>query len=233
MGPPHPYPPIPRCPPIPSATIPSPQAIALSSPGASPSSGEWWLGSTPESPSLGSYIVPEESEATKSYQDYFNLPVDMGEGPSGVKGGSVDRETNGNEYEGMKEHGVHRLGCGMVSMLIPTYQSECTPKWIRWVSLHLAYHRPGSLTIATVVPWSPVTNRRSPLVSCSPLRFYNLVMPTPAIPIGRRFAFRRFKHVATRRPHPRHRTSPVWFRRSSRRRIAAPGIHRQVGRPVA
>ena len=32
------------------------------------------------------------------------------------------------------------LGVGMVSMLIPMYQSECSPKWIRSVSLHLACH---------------------------------------------------------------------------------------------
>ena len=31
-------------------------------------------------------------------------------------------------------------GVGMVSMLIPMYQSECSPKWIRYVSLHLACH---------------------------------------------------------------------------------------------
>ena len=32
------------------------------------------------------------------------------------------------------------LGVGMVSMLIPMYQSECSPKWIRSVSLHFACH---------------------------------------------------------------------------------------------
>lgn len=88
---------------MPSASIPSPQAIALSSPGAGPSSGKRWLGSAPASPSLTSYIAPEELEATKSYRDYFDLPVDVEEGPSGVGSGSVDKETNGDEYEGMKE----------------------------------------------------------------------------------------------------------------------------------
>ena len=90
---------------MPSTTIPSPQAIALSSPGAGPSSGKRRSGSTPSSPSLASYIAPEELEvtSTKLYQDYFDLPVDVGEGPSGVGSGGVDRETNDDEYEGMKE----------------------------------------------------------------------------------------------------------------------------------
>jgi len=90
---------------MPSATIPSPQAIALSSPGAGPSSGKRWLGSAPASPSLASYIAPEELEvtSTKMYQDYFDLPVDVGEGPSGVGNGGVDKETSHDEYEGMKE----------------------------------------------------------------------------------------------------------------------------------
>ena len=39
----------------------------------------------------------------KSYQDYFDLPVDVGEGPSGVGSGGVDKETNDAAYEGMKE----------------------------------------------------------------------------------------------------------------------------------
>ena len=100
-----PFPLIPRRPPMPSTTIPSPQAIALSSPGAGPSSGKRRSGSTPSSPSLASYIAPEELEvtSTKLYQDYFDLPVDVGEGSSGVGSGGVDRETNDDEYEGMKE----------------------------------------------------------------------------------------------------------------------------------
>ena len=104
-GPPLPYPLVPRRPPMPSATIPSPQAIALSSPGAGPSSGKRWTGSAPASPSLASYIAPEELEATSTrlYQDYFDLPVDVEEGPSGVGSGGVDKETNDKEYEGMKE----------------------------------------------------------------------------------------------------------------------------------
>jgi E3 ubiquitin-protein ligase MARCH6 len=104
-SPPLPYPLIPRRPPMPSATIPSPQAIALSSPGAGPSSGKRWLGSAPESPSLASYIAPEELEisSSKLYRDYFDLPTDVKEGPSGFGSGSVDKETNHDEYEGMKE----------------------------------------------------------------------------------------------------------------------------------
>jgi E3 ubiquitin-protein ligase MARCH6 len=90
---------------MPSATIPSPQAIALSSPGAGPSSGKRWLGSAPASPSLASYLAPEELEvsSTKLYKGYFDLPVDVEEGPSGVGSGGVDKETNRDEYEGMKE----------------------------------------------------------------------------------------------------------------------------------
>ena len=90
---------------MPSTTIPSPQAIALSSPGAGPSSGKRWLGSAPASPSLTSYIAPEELEvsSTKFYRDYFDLPVDIGEGASGLGSGGVDKETNRDEYEGMKE----------------------------------------------------------------------------------------------------------------------------------
>ena len=104
-NPPLPYPLIPRRPPMPSTTIPSPQAIALSSPGAGPSSGKRWLGSAPASPGLASYLAPEELEisSTKLYQGYFDLPVDVEEGPSGVGSGGVDKETNRDEYEGMKE----------------------------------------------------------------------------------------------------------------------------------
>lgn len=89
---------------MPSTTIPSPQAIALSSPGAGPSSGKRWLGSAPASPSLASYIAPEELEVAskKLYQGYFDLPVDVEEGPSGVGSGGVDKETSRDEYEGMK-----------------------------------------------------------------------------------------------------------------------------------
>jgi len=85
-GPPLPYSLIPRRTLMPSPTIPSPQAIALSLPGAGPSSGKRWLGSAPVSPSLASYITPEELEvtSTKMYRDYFSLPVDVGEGPSGI-----------------------------------------------------------------------------------------------------------------------------------------------------
>lgn len=104
-GPPLPFPLIPRRPPMPSATIPSPQAIALSSPGAGPSSGKRWFGSAPESPGLASYIAPEELEvtSTKLYQDYFDLPVDVEEGPSGLGSGSVDRPTDRDGYERMKQ----------------------------------------------------------------------------------------------------------------------------------
>ena len=104
-SPPLPYPLIPRRPPMPSATIPSPQAIALSSPGAGPSSGKRWLGSAPASPSLTSYFAPEELEvsSTKLYQDYFNLPLDIEEGPSGVGNSGVDKGTNHDEHEGTKK----------------------------------------------------------------------------------------------------------------------------------
>ena len=90
---------------MPSTTIPSPQAIALSSPGAGPSSGKRWLGSAPASPSLASYNAPEEMEVSskKLYQGYFDLHVDVEEGPSGVGSGGVDKETNRDEYEGMKD----------------------------------------------------------------------------------------------------------------------------------
>lgn len=100
-GPPLPYPLVPRRPPMPSTTIPSPRTIALSSPGAGPSSGKRWSGSAPASPSLASYIAPEELEATstKLYQDYFDLPVDIEEGPSGLGSGSVDGATNHDGYE--------------------------------------------------------------------------------------------------------------------------------------
>ena len=37
------------------------------------------------------------------------------------------------------------LGVGMVSMLIPMYQSECSPKWIRSVSLHFSSRLPPLL----------------------------------------------------------------------------------------
>jgi len=58
------------------------------------------LGSAPESPSLASYIAPEELEVTASrlYQDYFDLPVDVDEGPSSVDGG-MDHDG----YEVMRE----------------------------------------------------------------------------------------------------------------------------------
>ena len=90
---------------MPLTTLPSPQAIGLSSPGAGPSSGKRWLGSPPASPSLASYIAPEElkDSSAKLYQGYFDLPVDVEEGPSGAGSGGVDKETNRNEYEGMKE----------------------------------------------------------------------------------------------------------------------------------
>ena len=108
-GPPLPYPLIPRRPPMPSATIPSPQAIALSSPGAGPSSGKRWLGSAPESPGLASYIAPEELEDTsrRMYQDYFDLPVDVEEGPSDPGDGSVDGVVNYDMYERMKKLEEH------------------------------------------------------------------------------------------------------------------------------
>jgi E3 ubiquitin-protein ligase MARCH6 len=63
------------------------------------------LGSAPASPSLASYLAPEELEvsSTKLYKGYFDLPVDVEEGPSGVGSGGVDKETNRDEYEGMKE----------------------------------------------------------------------------------------------------------------------------------
>jgi E3 ubiquitin-protein ligase MARCH6 len=63
------------------------------------------MGSAPASPSLASYIAPEELEATSTrlYQDYFDLPVGVEEGPSGIGSGGVDKETNGDEYEGLKE----------------------------------------------------------------------------------------------------------------------------------
>jgi len=104
-GPPLPYPLIPRRPPMPSATLPSPQAIALSSPGAGPSSSKRRSGSAPASPSLTSYIAPEElgAASTRTFQDYFGLPVDAEEGPSGTGSGGVDQETNGDEYEGKME----------------------------------------------------------------------------------------------------------------------------------
>jgi len=64
------------------------------------------------------------------------------------------------------------LGVGMVSMLIPMYQSECSPKWIRSVFLHSALSRLSSITDPrdhpTAVPSSPVTNGRSLLASSSP-----------------------------------------------------------------
>ena len=103
-GPPLPYPLIPRRPPMPSA-IPSPQAIALSSPGAGPSSGKKRSGSAPPSPSLTSYIAPEELEVTSTrlHQDNPGLPLNAEEGPSGVGSGGVDKETNDDGYEGMKE----------------------------------------------------------------------------------------------------------------------------------
>lgn len=110
-GPPLPYPLVPRRPPMPSASIPSPQAIALSSPGAGPSSGKRWLGSAPASPSLASYTAPEELEATSTrlYRDYFDLPV---EGPGGLGSGSVDKTTNDDEYEKMEEpQGDERGDC--------------------------------------------------------------------------------------------------------------------------
>ena len=90
---------------MPSATVPSPQAIALSSPGAGPSSGKRRLGSAPVSPSHASYIAPEELEvsSTKLYQNYPDLPADAEEGSSGFGSGSVDKETNNEEYEGLKE----------------------------------------------------------------------------------------------------------------------------------
>ena len=43
-------------------------------------------------------------------------------------------------------------GVGMVSMLVPMYQSECSPKWIRSVSLHFRLSRLSwsrSLTLAS------------------------------------------------------------------------------------
>jgi len=103
-GPPLPYPLIPRRPPMPSSTMPSPQAIALSSPGAGPSSGKRMSGSAPASPSLTSYIAPEELEATPTrvFQDYFAQPTDAEEGPSGTGNGGVDQETS-DEYEGKRE----------------------------------------------------------------------------------------------------------------------------------
>ena len=103
-GPPLPYPLIPRRPPMPSATVPSPQAISLSSPGAGPSSGKGWLSSAPASPSLTSYIAPEELEATstKMYQDPFDLSIDVEEGPSGLKSESLDEAINHDRYEKFK-----------------------------------------------------------------------------------------------------------------------------------
>lgn len=90
---------------MPSTTIPSPQAISLSSPGAGPSSGKRWLGSAPASPGLASYIAPEELEDTsaKLYQDYFDLPTAVESGQSGVGSGGKDKETNDDECEGTKE----------------------------------------------------------------------------------------------------------------------------------
>lgn len=104
-GPPLPYPLIPRRPPMPSATIPSPQAIALSSPGAGPSSGKRWLGNAPLSPGLASYIAPEELEvaSTKMYQDYFDLPLDVEEGSSGLGTSSVDGPTDNDGYKRIKK----------------------------------------------------------------------------------------------------------------------------------
>ena len=89
---------------MPSSTIPSPQAIALSSPGAGPSSGKRRSGSAPASPSLTSYNAPEELEATPArvFQDYFDVPTDAEEGPSGIGNGGVGRETS-DEYEGKRE----------------------------------------------------------------------------------------------------------------------------------
>lgn len=54
---------------------------------------------------MASYIAPEELEITsiQSYQDYFDRPVGVEEGTSGVGNGGVDKETNDVEYEGMKE----------------------------------------------------------------------------------------------------------------------------------
>ena len=113
-GPPLPYPLIPRRPPMPSATIPSPQAIALSSPGAGPSSGKRWAGSAPESPSLASYLAPEELgvTSTKMYQDYFDLPLDVEEGPTATGSGSTGTETNHDRHNGIsKLLGDGKEGC--------------------------------------------------------------------------------------------------------------------------
>ena len=55
------------------------------------------MGSAPASPGLASYLAPEELEISSTKL------VDVEEGPSGVGSGGVDKETNRDEYEGMKE----------------------------------------------------------------------------------------------------------------------------------
>lgn len=59
------------------------------------------MGSAPASPNLTSYIAPEELGVTSKVDpDYFDLPVDVEEGPSGLGSGSVNKETNHDGYEG-------------------------------------------------------------------------------------------------------------------------------------
>lgn len=59
------------------------------------------MGSAPASPNLASYIAPEELEVTSTqlYQDYFDLPVDVEEGPSSLGNGNASREENHEEYK--------------------------------------------------------------------------------------------------------------------------------------
>jgi hypothetical protein len=60
------------------------------------------MGSAPASPNLTSYIAPEElGVTTKTDKDYFDLPLDVGEGPSGLGSGGGNKEADHGGYERM------------------------------------------------------------------------------------------------------------------------------------
>ena len=81
------------------------------------------------------------------------------------------------------------LGVGMVSMLIPMYQSECSPKWIRSVSHHFScrltsltsaiYPKQGCCRFRLSVGyhhWSPRCRRRQ---QCHPEQKFSLILADP------------------------------------------------------
>jgi hypothetical protein len=58
------------------------------------------MGCAPASPNLTSYIAPEElGVTTKTDQNYFDLPLDVGEGPSGLGSGGGNKEADHDGYE--------------------------------------------------------------------------------------------------------------------------------------